>query len=208
MVIAFEGIDGSGKSTISKKLASDLKELFQNKVLWFSEPSPTELGKRLKSILVSKEINLDVFEQSLLFTSDRAFLIRNYIIPSSIQGNIIIMDRSFVSTYAYQIMNTDDEKLKRILIDLTEYSIRNFYIDTLIYLNCPPEISLSRIEEKDGIESKGIEFAKKVKSNYELFLSQGHKNIKNIFNINATEDFENVYKCVKQIIIQQTGYIV
>lgn len=207
MVIAFEGVDGSGKTTISKLLFSELENIFKGDVFWFSEPSPTDLGKSLKNILTSKDIELNTFEQSLLFTSDRSYLIRNYILPYNRDKKIVIMDRTFVSTYSYQIMNIEDNTLKNIITSLTEYSIKDFYIDILFYLDCDPEISLSRIEVKDGIESRGLEYIRKVKNNYDTFIRQKHPHIRNIRVVDARGKLEDVFSYVKSEVIQITGYI-
>ncbi|MCS7299167.1 MAG: dTMP kinase [Spirochaetia bacterium] len=207
MVIAFEGIDGTGKTTISKLLFSELKSVFNGEVFWFSEPSPTDLGKSLKNILTSKKLELNIFEQSLLFTSDRSYLLRNYILPYNEVKKIILMDRSFVSTYAYQIMNIEDNTLKNIITSITEYSIKNFYIDILFYLDCDPEVSLSRIEVKDGIESKGLEYIRKVKNNYDAFIRQKHPHIRNIKIVDAKGKLEDIFSHVKSEVIKITGYI-
>lgn len=208
MIIVFEGIDGSGKTTVSKKIYQELSQIFPSRVFWFSEPSQTTLGKNLKSIITSKEITLTTLEQTLLFTTDRSFLLRNYIIPYNNNNNIIIMDRSFISTYTYQIMNEKDEKIKELMKNLTELSIRDFYIDILFYLDCPSEISLSRITEKDGIESKGIEFIERVRENYLNFLIQQHPNIKEQSIINSMKPLEEVYSEVRSYLLDKLGYIV
>ncbi|MFN4245936.1 MAG: dTMP kinase [Brevinematia bacterium] len=208
MIIVFEGIDGSGKTTVSKKIYEELKDVFKGCVFWFSEPSPTKLGSTLKTILTSKEISLTTLEQTLLFTTDRLFLLRNYIIPYNKENKIIIMDRSFISTYAYQIMNIEDENLKKILTTLTELSISEFYIDILFYFDCPSQISFSRIKEKDGIESKGIEFIEKVRRNYLKFIESKHSKVKTIEIINATKNLEDIYNEVRSKVIEKTGYIV
>lgn len=208
MIIVFEGIDGSGKTTVSKKIYQELSQIFPSRVFWFSEPSQTTLGKNLKSIITSKEITLTTLEQTLLFTTDRSFLLRNYIIPYNNNNNIIIMDRSFISTYTYQIMNEKDERIRELMKNLTELSIRDFYIDILFYLDCPSEISLSRITEKDGIESKGVNFIEQVRRNYLDFLNSNHPNIKKQLVIDTKKPFKEVYSEVRSYLLEKLGYVV
>lgn len=207
MIIVFEGIDGSGKTTISKRLFQEFQNVFPGQVFWFSEPSPTELGKSLKNILTSKDIQLTTFEQSLLFTADRSFLLRSYVIPYSLEGKIVIMDRSFVSTYAYQIMNIEDKKETEILTNLTEYSISSFIVDILFYLDCPADISLSRITTKDGIESRGKDFIERVRKNYLDFISKKHNSLKRIIKIDSTQAIDKVYEEVRSMVMEKVGYI-
>lgn len=207
MVFVFEGIDGSGKTTISQMLARELSKVLVGRVLWFSEPSHTILGRSLKRILTSSDLSLSIFEQSLLFTADRLYLLRNYVIPRSIEGKIILMDRSFVSTYAYQIMNLEEEKTKEILITLTEFSIGGFYVDVLFYLDCPSKISLRRIKEKDNIESKGYEFIERVRQNYLCFLRNPHPCIRKVVSVDASRGVDSVYQEVRREVLEYTGYL-
>lgn len=207
MVIVFEGIDGTGKSTISKRIFEEFNHLFPGTFFLFSEPSKTKLGIELKKILTSGSFELNIFEQTLLFTTDRSYLIRNFVIPYSLEGKVILMDRSFISTYAYQIMNLDDEYVS-LLINLTEKSIENFFIDILFYFDCPAEISLSRIKEKDGIERKGVDFIEKVRNNYRNFLKSNHRALKQIITIDATKPIDDIFLFVRSKIIEKVGFIV
>lgn len=208
MVIVFEGIDGTGKSTISRKIFEEFNLLFPNTFLLFSEPSKTELGIKLKKILTSGNFELNIFEQTLLFTADRSYLIRNFVIPYSLGNKVVLMDRSFVSTYVYQIMNLQDESYISLLIDLTEKSIENFYVDVLFYFDCPAEVSLSRISKKDGIEKKGIDFIEKIRNNYIKFINSNHKAIKEVITVDATKSLEEVFSFVKSKVIEKVGFIV
>ncbi|MGB9621592.1 MAG: dTMP kinase [Brevinematia bacterium] len=208
MVIVFEGIDGTGKSTVARRIFEEFNSLFPGKFFLASEPSKTELGIELKNILTSGRFDLNIFEQTLLFTADRSYTIRKFVIPYSLEGKVILMDRSFVSTYTYQIMNLEDESYINLLTNLTERSIENLFVDILFYFDCPSEISLQRIGEKDGIEKKGSDFIEKVRNNYKKFIKLGHKSIKRIIEIDSTKPLEEVYSKVKLKIMEEVGFIV
>ncbi len=206
MIVAFEGIDGSGKTTISKAIYDYLKSILYDDVFLFSEPSQSELGKRIKTILTNTTLDLNSFEESLLFTVDRSFLIRNNIIPLSKNDKIIIMDRTFVSTYTYQIFNITDERLRKIITEITEFSVKDLVIDIMFYLKCKSDVAMRRISHPDRIESKGLEFMSKVSKNYDLFFSERNEHIKKVVLIDTSEKtFEEVFEEIKGIIISEVN---
>ncbi len=99
--ITLEGIDGSGKSTQMRLLASELR-LKDFDVLTTMEPGGTPLGRRLRKAFLETEESVSAKAELLLFAADRAqhcdFLIR----PALEQGKIVISDRFADATVAYQ----------------------------------------------------------------------------------------------------------
>jgi len=100
ILISFEGIDGSGKSTQSKKLYSWLKRRGY-KTIHLEEPGGTKLGDKLREILLYAE-EISEFSELFLFFACRAQLVKEIIRPSLREGKIVIIDRFFDSTLAYQ----------------------------------------------------------------------------------------------------------
>lgn len=195
MVIVFEGIDGSGKTTLSKEAVRIIRKKYGLEAYWFSEPSERNFGLLLKTAILSNLEKLTSFEQTLLFTADRTASIRNEILPLIKQNKIVVMDRSFVSTYAYQIMNTEDKKIRKILTMLTELSIENFQIDYLFYLKCDVGVALGRRKRRDKIEERGDEYMAKIQRNYEEFLDRGHDRIRSMVMLDTTGDLvESIVK--------------
>ncbi|MCL5268558.1 MAG: dTMP kinase [Bacteroidetes bacterium] len=102
MLIAFEGIDGSGKTTqaelLSKRLAG---EGIDNEVL--REPGGTKLGEGVRELLLHRtDLKINPATEFLLFSASRAQLVREKIIPLLEQDKIVILDRYFYSSIAYQ----------------------------------------------------------------------------------------------------------
>ncbi|BDA78276.1 thymidylate kinase [Leptospira kobayashii] len=96
----FEGIDGSGKTTLSKLVAENLKA--QNRdVIWHREPTDGVHGKKIRSFL-SGRISLTVKEQLELFILDRTESVSQIISPNIEKGVIVVQDRYYYSTAAYQ----------------------------------------------------------------------------------------------------------
>lgn len=99
--ITFEGIDGSGKSTQLRMLASDLRVRGAN-VLTTMEPGGTPLGRRLRESFLETEENVAPLAELLLFAADRAQHVELLIKPALEEGKIVISDRYADATFAYQ----------------------------------------------------------------------------------------------------------
>ena len=208
MVFVFEGIDGTGKSTVSKMVFDYYSSIFPGKVFLFSEPSDTGFGKRLRDILKYSDFNLNIFEQVLLFDADRSYFVRNVLLPVMKSDNIVIVDRSFISTYAYQILNVDDEDLRKLLVDITEFSTDGVFFDVVLFFDCDVEVSLSRRRERDNFESKGVGFLNRVRENYRKFLLGSHKKIGKVVIIDASKPLDEVYNDVLNVFREFVGDVV
>jgi dTMP kinase len=99
--ITFEGIDGCGKSTQLRLLASELR-LRGLEVVSTREPGGTPLGKRLRTVLLDSQIEVDPLAELLLFAADRAQHVRTLLRPAIEAGSIVLSDRYSDATAAYQ----------------------------------------------------------------------------------------------------------
>jgi len=100
ILITFEGIDGSGKTSAAQALYNDLKASYQ--VLLTREPGATALGKVLRTLLQERTFELDAKAEFLLFAADRAQHMQEIVRPALEEGLIVISDRMADSSYAYQ----------------------------------------------------------------------------------------------------------
>ncbi len=101
LFITFEGIDGSGKSTQMRMLASALR-LDGREVVTTREPGGTSFGKRLRSALLDMHEHVDPLAELLLFAADRAQHVRTLLRPALESGRIVLSDRYADATVAYQ----------------------------------------------------------------------------------------------------------
>jgi len=99
--ITFEGIDGSGKSTQLRLLASHLKMAGYD-VISTREPGGTPLGIRLRSALLDSQEHVDPLTELLVFAADRAQHVRILLRPALESGRIVLSDRYADATVAYQ----------------------------------------------------------------------------------------------------------
>ena len=90
--ITFEGIDGCGKSTQLRLLASELR-MRGLEVISTREPGGTPLGKRLRTVLLDSQIEVDPLAELLLFAADRAQHVRTLLRPAIESGSVVLSDR-------------------------------------------------------------------------------------------------------------------
>ena len=101
LLITFEGIDGSGKSTQAQRLNERLQAAGQDTLL-VREPGGTPLSERVRSLLLEPDLNVRPTAELLLFSAARAQLVAERIRPALEAGRIVICDRFYDSTTAYQ----------------------------------------------------------------------------------------------------------
>ncbi len=99
--ITFEGIDGSGKSTQLRMLASVLR-LRGLEVVQTREPGGTPLGRRLREVLLDTQEQVDPLAELLLYAADRTQHVRGLVRPALEPGHIVLSDRYADATVAYQ----------------------------------------------------------------------------------------------------------
>ncbi|MBN2732111.1 MAG: dTMP kinase, partial [Balneolaceae bacterium] len=101
MFITFEGIDGSGKSTQIALLRNKLLEE-GHKVTVFREPGGTEVSEKIRALLLNPDFDIHPVTELLLFSSARAQLISEKVRPLLNKNEVVILDRFYDSTTAYQ----------------------------------------------------------------------------------------------------------
>ncbi|VAW00972.1 Thymidylate kinase, partial [hydrothermal vent metagenome] len=99
--IAFEGIEGAGKSTVISAVESYLVDR-GIVVTTVREPGATKVGEQIRSILLDQDIELDAWAEALLFAAARAHLVRKVVQPALDRGEVVLSDRSVFSSLAYQ----------------------------------------------------------------------------------------------------------
>lgn len=101
MLITFEGIDGSGKSTQAEQLVRRLEERGERPLL-VREPGGTALSERVRMLLLDPSLSTEPLAELLLFSAARAQLVAERIRPALAAGHVVICDRFYDSTMAYQ----------------------------------------------------------------------------------------------------------
>ncbi len=185
MLIAIEGIDGAGKTTLAKKL----KKWFENrgmKATIVKEPGESEWGKMVR------ERNFSAEEELELFLKDREINVKEKILPEISKGNVVIMDRYYYSNIAYQGAKG---------LSIEEIKVKNERIapkpDIVLLLDCSPEKCVERVKKRGKTSRfEKLDYLKKVR---ELFLKIASTD-KRVRIINAEKSEEEVFKSAIKII--------
>ncbi len=190
--ITFEGIDGSGKSTVSKKVFGQLKDKGYDVILTV-EPTDTWIGRCVSNFIKNEK---DPYSTAFAFIADRiehCKKIKNWID----EDKIVLCDRYADSTYAYQAaqMENDIKKPMNWLKELSKNRILRPDITFLFVID--PKDSLKRIQNREElIPFERLDFLKKVHKNY-IELSEESRFI----NLNANKKIEELIRiCVTRIL--------
>ena len=159
MLITFEGIEGSGKSTQAKALYNWLMSKGFNCVLT-KEPGATYLGKILRRLLLIPQREEITKEAELfLYLADRSQHVELFIKPSIEQGKVVIIDRFIDSTIAYQGYGRGFSI--NLLTSLNELVLKGLKPNITFLLDLDPKEGLRRVDKRNkqgGISSKEIRF--------------------------------------------------
>jgi len=101
LLLTFEGIDGSGKSTQARRLDEYLRD-HGHETLLVREPGGTDLSEQIRSVLLEPNVNVHPMAELLLFSAARTQLVADRVRPALEAGRIVICDRFYDSTTAYQ----------------------------------------------------------------------------------------------------------
>ena len=158
--IAFEGWEASGKSTQAELLAERLDAVFTR------EPGGTELGSRIRDLLLGDGPVPTPRAEALLFAADRAQHIAEIVEPTLAGGRHVVTDRSYGSTLAYQGhgrgQSLDD------LWTLVEWASGGVLPDLVVLLDVPLDLAEDRLgPERDRLEREAATFAERVVAGFE-----------------------------------------
>ena len=183
--LAFEGIDGSGKSSLIRSLSEILtSQHIDNKIV--REPGGTKVGEGIRELLLSHEYDVDALTEALLFCSQRSQLVTEIIKPEINKGTKILSDRSAYSSVAYQGVGRGLGY--ETIYQLNDIAVNSYWPEKVVLLDIDPTISLSRQRVADRIGSDKVDFFKKVREGY-LRLAEEFEN--NFLIINAEEDLSD-----------------
>ncbi|MEX2600708.1 MAG: dTMP kinase [Balneolaceae bacterium] len=162
MLISFEGIDGCGKSTQISLLRNWL-ESEEYPVQMFREPGGVELAEQIRSLLLNTSHVVDPVTELLLFSAARSQLIAEQVKPLLEAGEIVILDRFYDSTTAYQGFGRESVPLEEIRT-LNRIAGHGLVPDLTFYLRISYELSQERTAggEKDRMERSGEPFFTRV----------------------------------------------
>lgn len=192
MFITFEGIDGVGKSTQLDLLERYLLNLGK-KVLRTLEPGGTELGQEIRHLLLHRKGDISTRSEALLYAADRAHHVATKIKPALEAGMVVLSDRYFDSSVAYQgaarELNVDEVR------NISLWAIDNLLPDLTVLLDLPAEEAMKRRDNKgtepDRLEREQVEFFERARNEY-LKMANGSR----FLVVDASESPEQIHQQV------------
>jgi dTMP kinase len=178
MFITFEGIDGSGKTTVAT-LTAELLQTWGYEVLLTREPGGTQVGDEVREVLLKhrQQQRMSPPAELLLFCASRAQLVAEVLLPALQRGGIVLCDRFADSTLAYQGYGhgLDLAALQQILA----FATQGLTPDLTLYLDLKPEMGLERRrkgrllkdEEWNRLDALELAFYQRVYAGYEALIS-------------------------------------
>lgn len=196
--ISFEGVDGCGKSTQIERLGQDILAS-QRELVNVREPGGTPISEKIRDLLLDP-INQEMYAECelLLYEASRAQLTRQLIEPALKRGAVVVCDRYYDSTFAYQSggRGLDAELIQKA----NELGSCGFVPDLTIILDIDPEVAYTRATKNgaDRIERAGLEFQQRVRAAY-LKLAECESERMRVIDASTTKDA--IYEQVRAAVL-------
>jgi len=193
--ITFEGIEGCGKSTQAMLLAGVLREKGYE-VLLTREPGGPAISEAIRKILLDPE-NFEMLPETemLLYMASRSQHTGQWILPALKEGKIVISDRYFDSTIAYQGAARDIDL--DMIETITRFATFGTDPDLTFLIDVPVETGLKRIQSRklDRLEMEAVDFHQKVRQQY-LFIASKYTSRYNV--INGDDLVDSIHQTIMQ----------
>lgn len=189
LLIAFEGIDGTGKSTQLQLLAAFVRSL-GCPVVTTREPTDSSYGQRIRELYVDRS-SCTLEEELDLFIQDRRLHVQDLIAPQLAAGTIVLTDRYYFSTAAYQ---------GAAGLDMTDIFRKNSFAplpDLVILLTMDPEVSIARIQEGRGETLNDFEQLDQLRNVAARFASFTEACIR---RVDASQSIDQVQTAIRQAV--------
>ncbi len=193
LFLTFEGIDGSGKTMQLEMLTEDLRKA-NLKYLILREPGGTSISEQIRKVLLDR-VNQEMIPETelLLFAAARAQLVQEVVKPALAAKSIVISDRFYDSTTAYQGFGRDMDV--HFIQMLNTFATQGLQPDFTFYFDLSVETAIERLgkrtEKNDRIDLESKKFMEKTRQGY---LSIAQKNPERIKVIDAERTPEEIFQ--------------
>ena len=197
MFVSFEGIDGSGKSTITNYVY----EYFINKnqeVIMTREPGGNKIAEKIRELILDpKHDTMDDKTEALLYAASRRQHLVEKILPALDEGKLVLCDRFIDSSTAYQ--GYGRQLGAKAVIDINLFAVEDHLPDITFFLDIDLKTSLDRVnkrDELDRLEGSGLDFFERVYDGYQKIVKENSR----IVVIDAMRSVEEVGDEIIEII--------
>jgi dTMP kinase len=206
--ITFEGIEGSGKTTQATRLYQVLKEKGYPVVL-SREPGGTPIGERVRAILADPEAReMTPLTELFLFAAARAQHVHQVIRPMVEEGRIVICDRFYDATVAYQAYGRELPLAQ--VHQINELVAWNLRPDLTFLMDIEPYYAYGRVKERcatnesqvERIEEEDIPFFERVRHGY---LNLAYEEPQRFRKFDSSQDLDYVHRQVLECALRELG---
>ena len=185
----FEGLDGAGKTTQVRMLDKRLNDSMFS-VASVREPGSTQLGAAIREILLQSVYPVGTRGQALLFSAARSQLCRHVIMPGLEAGKVILCDRFYDSTLAYQ--GSDEPEFQDYLHYINAYASYGLVPDVTFFLHISEDVYLKRMRNVD-LDRMEVSLRRKYKAVMDSYEVQASRNPFRYVIIDGSLDKETVH---------------
>ncbi len=206
VLITFEGIEGCGKTTQARLLVDALRKAGRD-VLAVREPGGSAIAESIRAMLLDPaNTAMSPLAELLLYEAARAQLIAEVIRPALDRGAIVVCDRFYDSTTAYQgagrgLRNVDFTTLNRL-------ATGGLTPDLTLFIDIPVEIGLARAKngaEGDRIEREPAEFHNRVRQGFQAIAAAESNRVRRLDGERSVEDIaREVSKLAEGVIMEKS----
>jgi dTMP kinase len=197
-LIVFEGAEGVGKTTQARRLVETL-ELHGLRCAHLREPGGTSLGEAIRNVLLEPFRTITPPAEALLFMSSRAQLVAEKIGPALDAGHTVVLDRFFLSTYAYQIHGRGLPS--REVRAANQLAVGDLVPTVTVVLRLPANDGLARAGKRSGhdyMEQLGDDFHARVGAAFDEFVNPAwqaaHPECGPIVSVDASGSADDVFE--------------
>ena len=209
--ITFEGIDGSGKSTQLRMLASVLR-LRGFEVVTTREPGGTPLGKRLRTALLDAQAEVDPLAELLLYAADRAQHVRKLLQPALETGYLVLSDRYADATVAYQ--GAGRGFTRELIEEVVELATGGLKPDLTLIFDVSVAECLIRTHRrqtsehgKDRLDAEDMEFYARVREAYLEIAAADPERVRIVDASSSVEETHTKVVCLATSFLEERGLI-
>jgi dTMP kinase len=196
MLITFEGVEGSGKTTQADLLHAYLREKGYN-VIKTREPGGTGLGEALRDVLLRKDMRVFPLAELLVFMAIRAQHVEEVISPALAEGKIVLCDRFVDATYAYQGYGRSIDL--GIIETFNRLVTKGVRPNLTILLDCDVDVAFKRKsaagQHMDRFERESISFHETIRKAY---LKLSEEDSRRFFVVDPSLEVEKTHHAIRE----------
>ncbi|KRM88817.1 dTMP kinase [Liquorilactobacillus vini] len=199
--VTLEGLDGSGKTTVLRKLIETLNEQQRHRIVVTREPGGNQIAEKIRQLLLdSNSLKMDSRTEALLYAAARRQHLVENVLPALAAGKIIFCDRYVDSSIAYQ--GAGRQLGETAIAELNQFATAGLQADLTLYFDLPPQVGLQRInhfrqDQINRLDQEKIDFYQRVRASYLRLVAEEPKRV---IKINAATALVNVVEQTRQIL--------